>query len=728
MTFPRVLQYRCGPDRRLRRKREPLLGRLAWHSLYGGGLPSGIGPLFGTGDVAEAVPVVGASLIPFVVPWSDMPYSADLAGETFPAGTLAVCTGFLAALQSTFSGNPATNSIGGCAFPNRKQIWMYAAYGIPAAATATIAFRKRLTGNPTPLATLATLNVDGANGSVQVLAVDRFDGFSGTGLFIDVVATWSGGGPPTLQKIFTHPLHNGAFTQVPDTLPAGYTARNGNEQMLQPILGGPGGRYLDRPGRARYDSYATPANWGHSIDVTNARYVDGAFYYFRGTGNSAENTTGTGIIFNPDQHIVPPFPLPPFNIDIPPPADSLVTGAGWRNARFHAQLTNPALGTGTNSFHVTITRSDTGALVLDGLYDSGTLIAQVNLVLGSILPSGDGLITLTMHVDDQPFPYLLSGAIFTLTLSPRVDVPLPYTVVGPDNLLAPGGYRPATLTAVASNPSPAVILAPGLTSYTPSIVAPLAFIPNASGWYKVVQSSNPLPNVGEYEFMTSSPDFTQTANRGFAGRRFWCRPAASALATIQAFSPSFASISSGGTLLTTTQGNWWAFGTIAFPAAGTYEITVVPSTLRQIHRGIVLEWSLTDTHVVTTDGRVIFESQALAGGTYTGTLITPPSGDVTKCWIVGTGATGAWAGKDGMIATWDSVLSIWHFTTPEAGTYLTSATSWVWFDGAVWRGPTDPVIRKRITVAAASTVYLSLGAWAERGSGTAQATVAWVAV
>jgi hypothetical protein len=43
----------------------------------------------------------------------------------------------------------------------------------------------------------------------------------------------------------------------------------------------------------------------------------------------------------------------------------------------------------------------------------------------------------------------------------------------------------------------------------------------------------------------------------------------------------------------------------------------------------------------------------------------PASPSIGQCWIVGTGATGAWSGKDGHLACWTS--GGWRFSQPFVG-------------------------------------------------------------
>jgi Protein of unknown function (DUF2793) len=62
----------------------------------------------------------------------------------------------------------------------------------------------------------------------------------------------------------------------------------------------------------------------------------------------------------------------------------------------------------------------------------------------------------------------------------------------------------------------------------------------------------------------------------------------------------------------------------------------------------------------------------------------PASPSPGQCWIVGPGATGAWAGHDGAIACWTS--GGWRFSGPFSGMCAWSAAdnSWAIRAGATW--------------------------------------------
>jgi len=71
-----------------------------------------------------------------------------------------------------------------------------------------------------------------------------------------------------------------------------------------------------------------------------------------------------------------------------------------------------------------------------------------------------------------------------------------------------------------------------------------------------------------------------------------------------------------------------------------------------------------------------------------GPQAVPPSAPAAgQGWIVGAGASGAWAGKDGGLALWTS--GGWRFVAPRPGmrTHRLSDGGWLRFDGVAWVEP-----------------------------------------
>lgn len=75
-----------------------------------------------------------------------------------------------------------------------------------------------------------------------------------------------------------------------------------------------------------------------------------------------------------------------------------------------------------------------------------------------------------------------------------------------------------------------------------------------------------------------------------------------------------------------------------------------------------------------------------------GVLAVPPaSAQAGQGWIVGAGATGAWAGQEGFLACFTG--GGWRFLPARAGLLVwnKASSTFVWFDGALWRGDGGPL-------------------------------------
>ncbi len=66
------------------------------------------------------------------------------------------------------------------------------------------------------------------------------------------------------------------------------------------------------------------------------------------------------------------------------------------------------------------------------------------------------------------------------------------------------------------------------------------------------------------------------------------------------------------------------------------------------------------------------------------TMLPPTDAPPGRCWIVPTGASGAWSGKPGQIAGWTNAG--WRFAEPSAGwqSYVADEAQWLCFDGTAW--------------------------------------------
>ncbi len=92
------------------------------------------------------------------------------------------------------------------------------------------------------------------------------------------------------------------------------------------------------------------------------------------------------------------------------------------------------------------------------------------------------------------------------------------------------------------------------------------------------------------------------------------------------------------------------------------------------------------------------------------TTTTPPASPAEgDKYVVGTGATGEWAGKDGQLAGWSN--SKWNFLAPATGViyYDQGTSAWMQYDGTSWVALGDTFALRTITrekLTAARTYYV----------------------
>ena len=78
-------------------------------------------------------------------------------------------------------------------------------------------------------------------------------------------------------------------------------------------------------------------------------------------------------------------------------------------------------------------------------------------------------------------------------------------------------------------------------------------------------------------------------------------------------------------------------------------------------------------------------------------LAIPPAAPAEgQCWIVASGASGAWVGQDGSIALWSE--GGWRFVAPQPGMLVfdKAATLWIYWRGTGWSAGELPCAEIRI--------------------------------
>lgn len=78
-------------------------------------------------------------------------------------------------------------------------------------------------------------------------------------------------------------------------------------------------------------------------------------------------------------------------------------------------------------------------------------------------------------------------------------------------------------------------------------------------------------------------------------------------------------------------------------------------------------------------------------------VAAPPAGPMPgQCWIVATGGSGAWAGKDHQLASWTD--GGWRFVAPQPGmvAWNKAASHWSYWNGTGWSAGDLPASAIRI--------------------------------
>lgn len=280
------------------------------------------------------------------------------------------------------------------------------------------------------------------------------------------------------------------------------------------------------------------------------------------------------------------------------------SGPGWRNIR--AQFITDAV---IDDIGVTGAIDDiTMRVYLDGVlfsttvytgpYTADSVIDATNIYPAAATAQALCEITFEITMSGTGGPGLSTGHVeFNVFLSPRIDIPLPWTVVGPNNECAPGGYLTGSLIDPPfAGPAPShcaagvtsVVLTPTIGDLTVYEAWCASFIPPTTGIWRIVSTLNSTAasigkvTRGEHEFCLSPNSNILSLGGSLCrgGKRmFGAAIYASDLAltwTLTAIAQVQTAIPSGAGL-TVNAGHLtdygWFFGTIAIPAAGDYIIT-----------------------------------------------------------------------------------------------------------------------------------------------------------
>jgi len=416
----------------------------------------------------------------------------------------------------------------------------------------------------------------------------------------------------------------------------------------------------------------------------------------------------------------------PTTYDVVTSWQTVSVGPGWRNVRIwlvskdadHAKMT-------INSSSLEY-RLDSGAetsvnihgIVTDGI--NSTFI-DVAGPLDSSRMNGLLQIRLKMNVTFGTTDFLSAQIIARVAASPRVDIPPPWRFPGRGCDTVGGYYKDASLTDIlplggvlhvaAGSATVSWTVAETYASETTSRL--ISFVCATTGFWRVVPPGGGTINtLGEYE----SRNHLSRAMVGRAGKRFFGGTRGGAAATLNgtwtltAVTPVYKVILGAGTTVASGITFDSFFGTIALPAAGTYNIWAKISTSDSRDGcSIRLLGSLTDAFCAEPaliDERYQTATIALFGIT---SLAAPPgSPSAALRYRIIAPATGAWVGKEGSIAAF--VSSAWLFIKesdmPIPSTAVLDSVMSIW-DGATWTAASGiKVINATITVDAAATLYI----------------------
>jgi hypothetical protein len=644
------------------------------------------------------------------------PFSVDALGQSFPVGTL-----WIVAMQA--NGNAPTE--------DGPSTMVYLANGIPYGSVGSGTITNTATS-----AVVATFSVP-YNGPAATIIIPIASYPATDGITTSV--TWTAGYPVTDNFIYADAENYEQWYAVPGTLPYEYTP-NPDTGLWR---GGTFGCVWQDPKRPKAGPNTTYANMG--LNLAGPSAWNDSYFGIPDYGNNGMVPFSVwigGDLYAYEQGVTPGQAWQPvaqgqtalalagesFIGGIGPVGTHSSTSVGARYAQLVITYT-PSPGPPPSSDNVTITVTQDGVTIY-------TVSAT-----GSAIPGLAGTFPLSITI---PTPPTLTTFVCTITGStsgtfgsyelsaevggsPRCDIPPLMTVLG-KGTAAPGGYIPSLLSSPI-NQQPLQRVMSG-TSYSSSTPFNAAFLPTSDGWYQLEVGGTPTAGIGEDPFGWLD---ARTVARGHTGRPFYGMAPVGGTATIVSWSPpSPTAISSSGTTVAVNQGSKYAFASIDLPAAGLYDINFVGSEGLVYKSGFRVQYSFTDPTFVDLDNLSgwfsfvpVWEWVAdLAAGSpvFGNTPPSSPSGGLV--YAIGTAPTGAWAGKAGMVAQWDTASNTWAFFPPQVNSAILDDC---WYDGREWHtNGTDPNLSLALQVPKATTVYLLIELYDTMFStGAEECTVSW---
>ena len=451
------------------------------------------------------------SIRPWVVTTTE--YTTDNLGQTFPAGTVFLAcpanpTLFFGFGKIRLPGNSATTINLTLGNPNAPVPFtmMYRVAGVPAGASGVITITQTSV-------TIATVTVSGANGAFQTIAfADITPG--GTDPYI-INAVWTGGVPNAEMCAPSYgPL---VYFAVPSTLPAGFT----------PVLDAGLGRGGSFQGQYHADRTRFPAL--NNISFALLGIAQNPWNPDMSFGCIGDLSALIDYIFSLDTSSITPMGIQYYNAWVGGSLQALNCSPMALNDQtlsfdnlFQAITTwSPVTTTqqclgfrytqiAFNYFEytqapqvtdvLTVTVKSNGVTIFTGTYTGSQINAPPATVsIGAILPAIGSPATVTIDVEFTGALSPFAGPYWQMDVviggSPRVDIPFPFSCVGPGNAVAPGGYVPSLLTAPLNN-APLVYVTPGAQTYDTTVAASVGFTVPLTGWWEIMYNGFPLVGIG----------------------------------------------------------------------------------------------------------------------------------------------------------------------------------------------------------------------------------------
>lgn len=645
-------------------------------------------------------------------------YAADGLGNPYPDGTLFVASyaGIIGQSPLRLPGETWTTVTNGSfSVGPQSQDLIYRATGIPPGASCTYSITAVDGG-----ALLTTITIDGANGPGQTIQVPTFTGpANGGGALIN--GTWSGG-IPVQENTSISIQSQVTYFAVPSVLPSGYTPRYVDDMNRGGSFGatihGDRRRYRGGPNTS-YEMYGlsvgggitSDAAYGCPVGAGQNIWVGGSLWayswppiangqdYFMDTGTyvAVIGSTGGGVITT---------------AGIRPGTASLAIT--YQQNSSPPQPTDDITVTVLQDGNTIFTQSATGAAIMS--MSGGPVLVT--------LPAAGVTTTFTVVWNGisggMPAAWSIKAV---LTGSYRCDIPLPYTCGGPGGIVAPGGYIPALLSAPV-NRVPLMRLSPGVSSYAFSSACAVAFTPSADGWWQVLGGGIPQIGIGEDPFGWADGRLTMP---GRAGRSFYCIPQNSPVVLTPFSPPVPMAVPASGALLNLFTSGGWAWASCTFGAAGRYMVSLAIQS--GTPSGLTLGYSLMDPQVLNPTQAAAWEPYDESypdeyGGPPVPTGTPPTNAAASGIYIVAPGGTGAWLGRDNLMAYFDTAWGQWIFRAPRANSMMGDG---IWYDGQKWHfNFTDPQIQfSLVTTVPGQTVYFLLGLFCTDGGTSSTVQMSW---